>query len=84
MNETLAYVKDINCRLSAVTPHDLTCLTEVLLIVGKDNEVVEGCDCTAPRGKRQVRGLPPWFRAAMRWRRRHVGCQSGVISPFFN
>jgi hypothetical protein len=37
VNKTFMYVVNIDCGLAAVTPYHLTCLTEVLLIVGKDN-----------------------------------------------
>jgi len=37
MNKTFVYVKDIDCWFAAVSPYHLPCLSEVFLIVGKDN-----------------------------------------------
>jgi len=56
--------------LAAVAPNYLPCLTKVLLIVGKDNEIIKRCDGTTARGKGQVSGFPPRFWAVIR--RRHV------------
>jgi hypothetical protein len=37
MDETFVNVMDVYCWLTAVTPYYLTCLTEMFLIVGKDD-----------------------------------------------
>jgi hypothetical protein len=60
------HVADFDCWLASVAPYHLTCLSEVLLIIGKDNEIIEGRDSAAAWGKSQVGGLPPWFWAGVR------------------
>jgi hypothetical protein len=65
MNKTFVYVMDIDCRFSAVSPYHLPCFSEVFLIVGKDNKIVEGSDGTARR-KGEVGDLSSWFRAGVR------------------
>ena len=59
MNKTFAHIMDVDGRLTAVAPNYLPGLTKVLFIVGKDNEIIEGCDCTAARGKGQVTRFSP-------------------------
>ena len=49
IEETFADIMNIDGRLTAIAPNYLTRLSEVLLIVGKDNKIVEGCDGTATR-----------------------------------
>jgi len=71
VNQTFVHVMDIDCWLASVAPYHFTCLTKVLLIIGKDNEIVEGCDGAAAWGKGQVGGLSLRFWAGMRGG--HVG-----------
>jgi hypothetical protein len=33
---------DLNCWFTAISPHHFACFAEVLLIVGEDDEIVEG------------------------------------------
>lgn len=68
MKKTFADIMDVDGWLSAVAPNDLPCLTKVLFIVCKDNEIVKGCDGTAARGEGQVSGFSPRFRAVIRCR----------------
>ena len=37
MKKTFVHVMDIDCWLATVAPYHLSCLTEVLFIVGEDN-----------------------------------------------
>jgi len=41
MLKTLPYVLDINSRLTTISPNHLSCFTEVLLIVGENDEIVK-------------------------------------------
>jgi len=59
MNQTFLHVVDIDCWLPSVAPYHFACLTEVLLIIGKNNGVVERCDSATAGGKRQVGGPSP-------------------------
>jgi hypothetical protein len=53
------HVTDVDRWLAAVAPYHLACLSEVFLIIGEDNEIVEGCDSVAARSESQVGGLSP-------------------------
>ena len=41
MNQTFVHVMDIDCWLASVAPYHLTRLTEVFLIIGKDDKIVK-------------------------------------------
>jgi hypothetical protein len=79
VNKTAAHIMNVDGWLAAVAPNYLPCL----FIVGKDNEIIKGCDGAATRGKGQVSRFSPRFRAVIR--RRHVDEEkenTGTISWF--
>jgi hypothetical protein len=48
MFETLPKVMDLHRRLTAIPPNHFACFTEMLLIVGEDDEIVKGCYSVPP------------------------------------